>query len=163
MDNKELNWEEVVNFFSKKYILTRASFINSSAQIEGDKLNVHLGSKGRFLLLQKNIDKTVSDFIFNTTGKRLEINFIEPDNSDFIAQRDNAQDSIIKEMIEANEKRIKEVELKKNQEEINKKVRKAKSKIENAIGDSITNKSNLNNDVELSSRRGYKSICWTIK
>ena len=76
MDNKELNWEEVVNFFSKKYILTRASFINSSAQIEGDKLNVHLGSKGRFLLLQKNIDKTVSDFIFNTFSKVTNFNIL---------------------------------------------------------------------------------------
>ena len=26
LENKELNWGEVVDFFSKKYILTRASF-----------------------------------------------------------------------------------------------------------------------------------------
>ena len=71
MENKEFNWEEVVDFFSKKYILTRPSFTGSSVEIDGNKLNVTLGNRGKFLLIQKNVDKTVSDFIFNTTGKKI--------------------------------------------------------------------------------------------
>ena len=105
MENNELNWNDVVDFFSKKYILTRASFMNSQATVENDCVNVKLGAKGKFMLLQKNIDKTVSDYIFNTSGKRYE--FIEPEN-EAIANV-NREEDIIKKLLEENAKRAQEV------------------------------------------------------
>ena len=105
MDNKEFNWEEVVDFFSKKYILTRPSFTNSSAEIVDGKINVTLGNKGKFLLLQKNVDKTVSDFVFNTTGKRYEVLFFEPENNNFAVDREQLQDKMIKGMLDENAKK----------------------------------------------------------
>lgn len=107
MENNELNWNEVVDFFSKKYILTRASFMNSSAVIENDKVNVNLGAKGKFMLLQKNIDKTVSEYIFNTTGKRYEVNFIEPETN--VVNNVNREEDIIKKLLEENAKRAQEL------------------------------------------------------
>ncbi len=107
MENNELNWNDVVDFFSKKYILTRASFMNSQATVENDCVNVKLGAKGKFMLLQKNIDKTVSDYIFNTSGKRYEVNFIEPEN-EAIANV-NREEDIIKKLLEENAKRAQEV------------------------------------------------------
>ena len=120
MDNNEINWGEVVDFFSKKYILTRPSFTGSSAEIVDGKVNVTLGNKGKFLLLQKNVDKTVSDFIFNTTGKRYEVLFFEPEN-DFASSRESVQDSLIKNMLDENAKKAQEYKLQKNQEELNNK------------------------------------------
>ncbi len=129
MENNEFNWEEVVDFFSKKYILTRPSFIGSSAEIVDGKVNVTLGNKGKFLLLQKNVDKTVSDFIFNTTGKRYEVLFFEPENSDFTSSRESIQDNLIKNMLNENAKKAQEIQLQKNQDELKKKEKKAREKI----------------------------------
>ena len=140
MENKEFNWGEVVDFFSKKYILTRPSFTGSSAEIVGNKLNVTLGNKGKFLLLQKNVDKTVSDFVFNTTGNRFEVEFFEPDNIDFAMSREQMQDNLIKNMIDENAKRAQEIQLQKNQEELKKKEKKARNKIEKQIEDGSIDK-----------------------
>ena len=107
MENNELNWNDVVDFFSKKYILTRASFMNSEATVENDCVNVKLGAKGKFMLLQKNIDKTVSDYIFNTSGKRYEVNFIEPENE--VINNVNREEDIIKKLLEENAKRAQEL------------------------------------------------------
>ncbi|MBO5143299.1 MAG: PolC-type DNA polymerase III, partial [Clostridia bacterium] len=104
-----MNWNDVVDFFSKKYILTRASFMNSQATVENDCVNVKLGAKGKFMLLQKNIDKTVSDYIFNTSGKRYEVNFIEPENE--VITNVNREDDIIKKLLEENAKRAQELAL----------------------------------------------------
>ena len=133
MEYKEFNWGEVVDFFSKKYILTRASFTNSSAQVDGDIVNVQLGNKGKAVLLQKNIDKTVSDFIYNTTGKRYTVEFSEPENDIFAENMAKAQENMIKNILDENVKRAQEAELNKNQEELKKKEEKAKAKIEKQI------------------------------
>ncbi len=138
MENKVFNWGEVVDFFSKKYILTRASFTNSTAEVIGDKVSVNLGAKGKFMLLSKNIDKTVSDFIFNTTGKRYQIDFVEPDGKRFIESRENVQDSIIKQVIEDNNKRKLELEnqkIKEKEEKLRSKVTKNFGNINNNISD----------------------------
>ncbi|MBR6252873.1 MAG: PolC-type DNA polymerase III [Clostridia bacterium] len=129
-----------MDFFSKKYILTRPSFTGSSAEIVGNKLNVTLGNKGKFLLLQKNVDKTVSDFVFNTTGNRFEVEFFEPDNIDFAMSREQMQDNLIKNMIDENAKRAQEIQLQKNQEELKKKEKKARNKIEKQIEDGSIDK-----------------------
>ena len=115
MENNELNWNEVVDFFSKKYILTRASFMNSQISIDNNCVNVKLGARGKFMLLQKNIDKTVSEYIFNTTGKRYEVNFIEPDAES--VNNVNREDDIIKKLLEENAKRAHEIAESENKKE----------------------------------------------
>ena len=129
MENNELNWNDVVDFFSKKYILTRASFMNSQATVENDCVNVKLGAKGKFMLLQKNIDKTVSDYIFNTSGKRYEVNFIEPENE--VITNVNREEDIIKKLLEENAKRAQELALeneKKKKKKVHQKLTKIKIK-----------------------------------
>ena len=74
--------------------------------------------------MQKNIDKTVSDFVFNTTGKRYEFEFIEPDITAFKESRNNIEASLTKSIIEENAKRVVELENEKLKE------KKAKEKIE---------------------------------
>ena len=125
MENNELNWNDVIDFFSKKYILTRASFMNSEATIENDCVNVKLGAKGKFMLQQKNIDKTVSDYIFNTCGKRYEINFIEPENN--IINNVNREEDIVKHLLEENAKRAQELAAEAENEKNKKEKSPAKS------------------------------------
>ena len=57
------------------------------------------------MLLQKNIDKNIEEYIANTTGKRYKINFIEPEA---IVPNQEKEDSIIKQVLEENAKRAKE-------------------------------------------------------
>ena len=141
MENNELNWNDVVDFFSKKYILTRASFMNSSATIENDCVNVNLGAKGKFMLLQKNIDKTVSEYIFNTTGKRYEVNFIEPDNN--IVNNVNREDDIIKKLLEENAKRAQELAENENNKKETQKTEKKKDKNIKVMQNATINNANI--------------------
>ena len=138
MENDVVNWNEVVDFFSKKYILTKASFTNSSIQVSNDVINVNLGARGKFMLLNKNVDKTVSDFIFNTTGKRYKIEFFDPDVMSFIENRNNAEDTIVKQMMEDNAKRKLELENQKLVEKEEKAKNKLKKKIEDHADGHLT-------------------------
>ncbi len=104
---EQINWSEVVDFFSKKYVLTRASFLNSQAVVEDNIVHVHLGARGKFMLLQKNIDKTVSDYIFHTTGKKYEVDFIEPSGN--IETTMSREEDIVKQLLEENSKRMSEI------------------------------------------------------
>ena len=99
MEN-EIVWNEVVDFFSKKYVLTRAAFSGSKASINGDTLDVNLKTKSKFMLEQKNLDKTISDFIANTRGVRYQVHFIEPSSSEM--ESSSKESDIVKQMLEQN-------------------------------------------------------------
>ena len=105
MENNESLWNEVVDFFSKKYIMTRAAFSGSTANIVGDILDVNLKTKSKFMLEQKNLDKTISDFILNTKGVRYKVNFNE--NIEIAATEDK-ENNIVKHLLEENAKRAEE-------------------------------------------------------
>ena len=105
------NWNEVIDFFSKKYILTRAALANSEARInENNEVDVLLKTKSKFMLLQKNIDKNIEEYIANTSGKRYKINFIEPET---VVPNQEKEDIIIKQVLEENAKRAKEAKITK--------------------------------------------------
>ena len=101
MDNNEVNWGEVIDFFSKKYISLRAMLMGSEISVENDNINVMLKSKGKFMLEQKNANKTISEFLHNTTGKTYSVAFLEPDK---IEPRENKEETIIKNILAENAK-----------------------------------------------------------
>ena len=72
MDENVLNWNEVVEFFSKKYISSRAGFAGSEANINQNVIEVNLKSKSKFMMMQRHMDKLISDFVMNATGKRYD-------------------------------------------------------------------------------------------
>ena len=98
MENNGLNWNEVVDFFSKKYVSSRGAFSGSEASINNNVLEVNLKSKSKFIMLSRNMDKLISDFVMNSTGNRYEVKFNEPDVVEVIPK----QDEIIKRMLEEN-------------------------------------------------------------
>ena len=98
VENNGLNWNEVVDFFSKKYVSSRGAFSGSEASINNNVIEVNLKSKSKFIMLSRNMDKLISDFVMNSTGNRYEVKFNEPDTVDIFPK----QDEIIKKMFEEN-------------------------------------------------------------
>ncbi len=106
MESNLFNWNEVVDFFSKKYISSRAAFSGSEANINNNVIEVNLKSKSKFIMLSKNMDKLISDFVMNSTGNRYEVKFNEPETIDIPTK----QDDIIKKVLEENA--LKQAEIK---------------------------------------------------
>ena len=45
MEEKEIIWNEVIDFFAKKYVAIKACLLGSTITLNGDVLNVNLKSK----------------------------------------------------------------------------------------------------------------------
>ena len=118
MENNGFNWNEVVDFFSKKYVSSRAAFTGSEAYINNNVIEVNLKSKSKFMMLSRNMDKLISDFVMNSSGSRYEVKFNEPDSFDVIPK----QDEIIKKMMEENMARQAELTTQRESETHSKKV-----------------------------------------
>ena len=118
MENNGFNWNEVVDFFSKKYVSSRAAFTGSEAYINNNVIEVNLKSKSKFMMLSRNMDKLISDFVMNSSGSRYEVKFNEPDSFDVIPK----QDEIIKKMMEENMARQAELAAQRESESHSKKV-----------------------------------------
>ncbi len=102
MENNEVNWGEVIDFFSKKYISLKAMLMGSEITINDDSIDVMLKSKSKFMLEQKNANKTISEYLHNTTGKTYAISFIEPEKIENMA---NKEESIIRNILQENAKK----------------------------------------------------------
>ena len=118
MENNGFNWNEVVDFFSKKYVSSRAAFTGSEAYINNNVIEVNLKSKSKFMMLSRNMDKLISDFVMNSSGSRYEVKFNEPDSFDVIPK----QDEIIKKMMEENMAKQAELTTQRESETHSKKV-----------------------------------------
>lgn len=76
MDNNEVNWGEVIDFFSKKYISLRAMLMGSEISVENDNINVMLKSKGKFMLEQKMLTKLLVNFCIIQQVKHIALLFL---------------------------------------------------------------------------------------
>ena len=85
--------------FSKKYISSRAGFVGSEATINGETLEVSLKSKSKFMMLSRQMDQLISDFVMNATGQRYHVNFIEPEN---VESSNTKQEALIQKIFEEN-------------------------------------------------------------
>ena len=107
MEEKEIVWEEVVDFFSKKYIALKAFLNGSTADIQGNMVNVHLKSKSKFMLEQKNASKSIEDFIKNTTSKNVKVVFYDPEviEDSLSREKEIVRELMEKQRIEAEKKK----------------------------------------------------------
>ena len=76
MEEKEIIWEEVIDFFAKKYVAIKACLIGSSIELQGNVLNVKLKSKSKYMLEQKNSNKLIEEIVKNSFGKNVTVVFI---------------------------------------------------------------------------------------
>ena len=143
MENNGVNWGEVIDFFSKKYIILKAMLNGSEITVNGDSINVMLKSKSKFMLEQKNANKTISDYLQNTTGKTYSINFVDPDKIELV---ENKEEQIIKNLMEENAKRALENANKPKQEKASNEIGAPKSgntNRENGNGAQVNNNSDF--------------------
>ena len=111
MEEKAIVWDEILDFFSKKYISLKGALLGSSMEIADDNLIVHLKSKSKFILNQKNAAKTIEDYVKNTCDKIVKVSFVEPDVIEDSLAKERA---IVEQMLE---KQKQEAAEKKNTQE----------------------------------------------
>lgn len=140
MERNSFEWSSVVDFFSKKYILTRAAFMDSEAVINGNNIDVILKTKSKFILEQKNIDKNITAYLENTTGSKYNINFVESENINTSANEEN--ETIKKAIIETT-KIINEI--KEREKEEKGQIKQKKSNYNNQNNNVNYNNENISN------------------
>ena len=125
MENNEIIWNEVVDFFSKKYVAIKAALGGSTIDVQGENVNVNLKSKSKFMLEQRNSDKLIEEYIRNSFGRNVQVVFKEPE---IIKDSLSKEEEIIRGLLEKQ---------KREQEEKQKEV--PKSIAENSQSRGVTN------------------------
>ena len=124
MEEKEIVWDEVVDFFAKKYISLKGALLGSTACLNGDILDIQLKTKGKALLELRNSNRTIEEFVKNTFQRNVTAVFHEPE---VVEDSLNKEREIVKSILEAQqlaEQKHKEEEAKKAQVEKEKKEQK---------------------------------------
>ena len=120
MEEKEIVWNEIIDFFAKKYISLKGALLGSEAKLEGNTLNVYLKAKGKAMLESRNSDKTIEELIKNTCNKSVNVVFHEPE---VIEDSLSKEREIVKSIME-----VQQVAEQKHKEE--EEAKKAKTQIE---------------------------------
>ena len=103
MEEKEIIWDDVIGFFAKKYITIKAALSGSTIDTQGDIVNVHLKSKSKFMLEQKNSDKLIEEFIKNSFNKNVHVVFHE---NMMVEDSLNKEREIVKNILEKQQKEL---------------------------------------------------------
>lgn len=149
----ENDWKEILMYTSKKVPVIKAFLKNSNIDIIENKIDVHLGLKGKVLLEKQGINTYISDFIDNVYGKRYPINFIEDNDKkseeDFLEEKKN----IVKKYSENSIKAEAIIKESHKDDQVNKEASDEKSKTSNWKDKSQWKKSNNNGY----SKNGYNN------
>ncbi len=121
MEEKEIVWNEIIDFFAKKYISLKGALLGSEAKLEGNTLNVYLKAKGKAMLESRNSNKTIEELIKNTCNKSVNVVFHEPEViEDSLSKEREIVKSIMEAQQVAEQKHKEEEEAKKAKAQIEK-------------------------------------------
>ena len=73
-------WEDIIEYMSHKYPLTKAILKNSTITLQENKILVHLKLKGAEILMLRGFDKILEDTITNIYCKKYKVEYL--DNSE---------------------------------------------------------------------------------
>ncbi len=138
IENNFLNqWDDILDYLSYKHPLTKALLKESSLDFDGNNLNISLKLSGSDILYGRNMDKVLSDLIFNVFNQRYKIRYID----------NNSQET--KEKVEEYRYKMQEEVIKKVQERSNitEDVKEDKSAKENRASDKKDFTAQTNGDV----------------
>ena len=105
MDNNEINWGEVVDFFAKKYVSIKAALAGSNIEVQGNDVCVNLKSKSKFMLEQRNSNKLIEEYIKNSFGKVVNVSFKE---QEIVQDSLSKEQEIIRNLMEKNKQELAE-------------------------------------------------------
>jgi DNA polymerase-3 subunit alpha (Gram-positive type) len=121
VEEKEIVWNEIIDFFAKKYISLKGALLGSEAKLEGNTLNVYLKAKGKAMLESRNSNKTIEELIKNTCNKSVNVVFHEPEViEDSLSKEREIVKSIMEAQQVAEQKHKEEEEAKKAKAQIEK-------------------------------------------
>jgi len=81
-------WNDIINYMTYKYPLTKALLRNSSIQIDNNNLIVSLALKGKEVLYARGFDNVLENILQNLFGKRLKVKYIENITEETLKQRE---------------------------------------------------------------------------
>ena len=70
-------WNNIVNYLSYRYPMTKAILLNSSVDINDNIINANLHMPGKDFLMARGMNKVFEDALENVYGQKYKINFIE--------------------------------------------------------------------------------------
>ena len=128
MENNFLSeWNDILDYLSYKHPLTKALLKDSILNLDGNNLNINLKLSGADILNGRNMDKVLSDLIFNVFNKKLKIKYMDNDSEEnkvkALEYRQRLQKDVIKKVQEKSNiiDDTKENKIEKENKEFNKK------------------------------------------
>lgn len=105
IENNFLNqWDDILDYLSYKHPLTKALLKDSILNLDGNNLNISLKLSGSDILYGRNMDKILSDLIFNVFNQKLKIKYIDNDSEETkvkaLEYRQKLQEDVIKKVQE---------------------------------------------------------------
>lgn len=139
-------WDDILDYLSYKRPLTKALLKESSLNLDGNNLNIGLKLSGSDILYGRNMDKVLSDLIFNVFDQRYKIRYVD----------NNSQET--KEKVEEYRHKMQEEVIKKVQERSNitDDKKEDKSAEENKESDKKDFKAQTNGDIANSDKQENK-------
>lgn len=97
-------WDDILDYLSYKHPLTKALLKDSILNLDGNNLNINLKLSGADILNGRNMDKVLSDLIFNVFNKKLKIKYMDNDSEEnkvkALEYRQKLQKDVIKKVQE---------------------------------------------------------------
>lgn len=97
-------WDDILDYLSYKHPLTKALLKNSILNLDANNLNISLKLSGSDILYGRNMDKVLSDLIFNVFNQKLKIKYIDNDSEEnkvkALEYRQKLQEDVIKKVQE---------------------------------------------------------------
>lgn len=105
IENNFLNqWDDILDYLSYKHPLTKALLKDSILNLDGNNLNISLKLSGSDILYGRNMDKVLSDLIFNVFNQKLKIKYMDNDSEETkvkaLEYRQKLQEDVIKKVQE---------------------------------------------------------------
>lgn len=97
-------WDDILDYLSYKHPLTKALLRNCILDLDGNNLNIKLKLSGSDILYGGNMDKILSDLIFNVFNQKLKIKYIDNNSEEekvkALEYRQKLQENVIKKVQE---------------------------------------------------------------
>ena len=97
-------WDDILDYLSYKHPLTKALLKDSILNLDGNNLNISLKLSGSDILYGRNMDKILSDLIFNVFNQKLKIKYMDNDSEETkvkaLEYRQKLQEDVIKKVQE---------------------------------------------------------------
>lgn len=97
-------WDDILDYLSYKHPLTKALLKDSILNLDGNNLNISLKLSGSDILYGRNMDRILSDLIFNVFNQKLKIKYMDNDSKETkvkaLEYRQKLQEDVIKKVQE---------------------------------------------------------------